>query len=90
MKITITIEKCRQCTHIDHSGGFTPGGAKSICGHPEIVNTIMKVKGLPRDGANDPNVDPTTKAWYWKNRIIDMPDKNVIPTFCPLLNGCKY
>ena len=33
MKITRDIT-CSTCPHLDHSGAFTPGGAKDICGHP--------------------------------------------------------
>ena len=94
MIIQIEINKCRQCAHIGHSGQFTPGGAKSICSHDEIVNVISEVKGLPRDGANDSGCDKMTKAWFWKNRVIENPDeeegKGGIPYFCPMLNGRKY
>jgi len=35
-RVTI-INTCLECPHIDHSGGFTKGGAKRICGHGKIV-----------------------------------------------------
>lgn len=31
------IENCGECRHADHSGAFTPGGARPICGHPDVI-----------------------------------------------------
>lgn len=35
----IEIETCRDCRHCDHTGGFTPGGAKLCCGHSKTCAT---------------------------------------------------
>lgn len=40
MEVTVEIKNCRGCHHVGHSGGYTPGGAKIICGHPDIVKII--------------------------------------------------
>lgn len=29
----IHINYCNECPHVSHSGAFTPGGAKPICGN---------------------------------------------------------
>ena len=48
MEITVIINKCSDCYHKDHSGAFTPGGAKSECGHPSIFrDTREYFKQLP-------------------------------------------
>lgn len=36
----INIETCRDCRHRDHTGGFTPGGAKPCCGHPDTCQRL--------------------------------------------------
>jgi len=34
----INIETCLDCRHSSHTGGFTPGGAKTCCGHSETCD----------------------------------------------------
>jgi len=34
----IVINDCSVCPNRDHSGGFTPGGAKQICSHSHTIN----------------------------------------------------
>lgn len=93
MLITVKIDNCVQCRHMDHSGSFTPGGAKHICGHPDISEVILKMK--PETRYDDPN-SITKKlldkqCYYWKNRIVEeFIDKKEIPFFCPIKNGSKY
>lgn len=50
----ITFHSCHNCPHVDHSGAFTVGGAKTICGHNETCKkrgyewykrTIKSMKG---------------------------------------------
>lgn len=86
IKINKTIKNCEECRHIDHSGGFTPGGAKPVCDHPKAVD----MAGTGKD------------KYHWKHRVIPykrvMLDelrsvrrpKNSIPEWCPLKNGCEY
>ena len=33
MEITIKINTCKDCRHLDHSGGYTIGGSRPVCGH---------------------------------------------------------
>ena len=33
MSVNIEIKKCSGCPYKDHSGQWTPGGARNICGH---------------------------------------------------------
>ena len=35
MFLTVEIKCCRACKNVDHSGGFTKGGARPICGHDD-------------------------------------------------------
>ena len=40
MKVEIIkVENCAGCRHLDHTGAFTPGGAKWCCVHPETCKT---------------------------------------------------
>jgi hypothetical protein len=79
MQVTVNIDKCVQCRHLDHSGAFTPGGAQWICGHSDSVPS--------RKSVGDDN-------YHWKHRVLNpgdpthMPDK--IPNWCPLKRGAKY
>jgi hypothetical protein len=57
MKIIVDIQTCKDCRHIDHSGAFTPGGAKLICGHREACN-------LATLGIKAP------EKYDWKYRIL--------------------
>jgi hypothetical protein len=72
--IKVWLENCEQCHHIDHSGSFTPGGAKLICGHDYASECVNIIKDI-----ND--------GWDWKNRIVDGFN---IPNWCPLQNGYNY
>jgi hypothetical protein len=69
----LRIKNCGKCPYVDHSGAFTPGGAKDICGHPEAVETFTS--SVDRD---DPNQD----KWHWRHRAVDreLPP----PAECPL------
>lgn len=46
----ITIETCYDCPHDDHTGGFTPGGADSCCGHDDIVDKYDGMHTKSNDG----------------------------------------
>ena len=53
--LTVTLNTCKDCLHLDHSGAFTPGGAKQICG----------AAGKRNAPAGDP------EPWHWKHRVIE-------------------
>ena len=36
---TITINSCRECKYVGHTGAFTTGGAKACCNHDETCRT---------------------------------------------------
>lgn len=38
-QIIIKIERCEDCPHKDHTGGFTKGGPKPCCHHPNVVES---------------------------------------------------
>lgn len=98
LTITVQVRGCEDCRHRDHSGSFTPGGAKQICGHHDISETILKLKPHTRnDDANalsnnkkaDNHIDK--QCYYWKNRVVDKYiEKGTIPYFCPIKNGSSY
>jgi len=76
LKIEIVLKSCSDCRYKDHSGAFTPGGARSICGHPYAPECVMNYKQLDDE-----------KKWYWEYRVL--PSKG-IPGWCPLKNGYSY
>jgi hypothetical protein len=98
LTITVTVRGCEDCRHRDHSGSFTPGGAKQICGHDDISENILKHK--PETRYDDPNALSKDKkfknhidnqCYYWGNRIVDeYIESGKIPFFCPLKNGSSY
>jgi len=78
MKITIEIKNCSECTHCEHTGGFTKGGAKPCCNHKDTVR---------KRGDNCFNrVIPYRLSEGF--RTVREPKK--IPVWCPLKNGGKY
>lgn len=77
MEIIVTINSCKDCRHLDHSGAFTPGGAKSICGHNKAVDTMTKESKFINE----------EDRHHWRHRQIDI---KTIPENCPLKNGGKY
>lgn len=98
LTITVQVRGCEDCRHRDHSGSFTPGGAKQICGHDDIKENILKHK--PETRYDDPNALSKDKnadnhidkqCYYWGNRIVDeYIESGTIPFFCPLKNGSSY
>ena len=76
MKQIITnIDNCEQCPHNDHTGGFTQGGAKPTCGHPETIDSKGHDCFL--------RVIP----YFTTRRGIHMP--KMIPAWCPLNDAPK-
>lgn len=73
----VVINKCTDCRHWDHSGAFTPGGAKPVCGHSDSIPSkrVAREKGIGN-------------RHHWKHRVIEGDD---IPDWCPLRkDGCLY
>jgi len=94
MKIEIDV-RCATCHHRDHSGVFTPGGAKPICGHPDAVESFYpfdagnialasRLHTIPATLAAFPGDTPeTTDPCHWRFRVID-PAASEPPAQCPL------
>ena len=94
--MTIQYEvNCRTCQYRDHSGAFTPGGAKNICGHSDAARSFypfdakafkdsQHLHTSPEIEAAFPGDTPeTTDPYHWKFRIIDVSNSEP-PAQCPL------
>jgi hypothetical protein len=81
MKV-ISIKRCSQCPHSDHSGAFTKGGAWPVCHGPGVNADWGNIKyNDPKAGKKwSPPILPTDKD---RNRIDEIPD------WCPLPNGVE-
>lgn len=84
MTIEVAINSCADCRHLDHSGGWTPGGAQQICGHASAAYASYG----PGFGKQEP--------YHWKHRVIYRPNPTAsviaapIPDWCPLKHGAGY
>lgn len=93
VNISFKITKCRQCRHIDHSGAFTKGGARTICGHSDACK-VRRSKHALKDEYRSYYTEMVKDRWsswkyHWFHRILDNPDYEV-PDWCPLLHGSSY
>jgi hypothetical protein len=75
MQVVVNIKDCSDCCHLGHSGAFTPGGAKSVCGHDYAVDHCPNKNAKGKD------------RWHWKYRVLN-PEKT--PDWCPLKHGRDY
>lgn len=67
--VFLQIPTCGRCPFVDHSGSFTPGGAKTICNHRDAVETFAaNVEGEDR--------------YHWKYRQVN--HDAAPPEQCPL------
>jgi len=89
MNVTVAINTCNECRFRDHSGAFTKGGAKPICGGPGASVYTSRAKGLKRT------------SYHWKHRVLPNEPITIygrpyhictdkIPNWCPLRNGESY
>lgn len=78
--VSVCLRICQECRHNDHSGAFTPGGAKQICGHHDAYRWATRDKRVNRKDKDD--------KYHWRHRVINDPKK--IPGWCPLKNGAGY
>lgn len=74
MDVTVKIDRCLDCRHLDHSGAFTPGGAKNICGHGKASRYFITKHQENR--------------YHWEHRVVDA--KKPPPENCPLRHGHQY
>ena len=92
MLITVEVNSCRQCRHRDHSGGFTHGGARGICGHSDSCKERKSIDEFKTEYpmyADEMNGDMKNWKYHWYNRIVDE-NENEIPSWCPLKSGSSY
>jgi hypothetical protein len=84
---TIILNTCHDCIYCDHSGSFTPGGAKPVCHHP------VKIKETGADW-HDRVIPYETKdetiPLRSGDRITPMHYVKEIPQWCPLRRGEPY
>ena len=73
-QVTTIIKNCVDCPHVDHTGAFTKGGAKPVCGHLDII----KEKG---HNCFD-RVIPYKTVYREDGRTFRTPKR--IPDWCPL------
>lgn len=66
---TITINNCNECHFLDHSGAFTPGGAKPHCNNQLSCG---------------PRIRKHWEHWKNRILKKDKDGKIQIPTWCPL------
>lgn len=91
--IHFEIEKCAHCRHLDHSGAFTIGGARDICGHYDSVELCpKKSKNSFKKEYHKYYVEMKSEKWehweyHWYHRIVDV---DSIPEWCPLKHGKQY
>ena len=81
ISVSIIINNCSDCPYVDHSGSFTPGGAKQICGHSDAAERATKNKEV--DFLVDDVYGEKVKAGihHWIHRVII---NDNIPDWCPL------
>lgn len=105
MRVTIDLE-CRSCHYRDHSGSFTQGGAREICGRPEACSARRSfadfkreypgyaVTLLAEDSLETVNFkEMTQNGWkhHWYHRIIENEIENGgVPNWCPIKAGFPY
>lgn len=80
MSLTVVLNGCKDCRHRDHSGAFTPGGARPICGHYDAVRFATYKKLVNKKDKDD--------KYHWRHRVLK--DLNKIPEWCPLKHGMCY
>lgn len=91
MLITVEIKHCMQCRHRDHSGSFTAGGARQICGHGAACKARRTKAQFKKEYPMYAKDISTDWRFHWYNRIVDKHiKKRTIPTWCPLAHGEGY
>lgn len=77
MLVSFDLKNCYECKHKDHTGGFSQGGSKSVCDHPNAKESATK-RGV-------------SKRLFLSGKSIWLKDiDKKIPNWCPLHHGFKY
>ena len=95
LNITVVLNSCNDCRHIDHSGSFTVRGARLICGHSDAcgVERISKKKFKKEYPEYRAEVHDEGWLYHWTHRTLTENSKDpviVIPEWCPLKHGALY
>ena len=92
MFLTVEVKDCHRCHHVDHSGGFTVRGARTICGHSDACKKRKSIEEFGEEypeyvyGKLRERFDFKHWKYHWYNRITD----GEIPDWCPLRHGSAY
>lgn len=84
--LTVSLDNCNQCHHNDHSGSFTAGGARQICGHSDACKARRSKEEFLNEYPMYGKRDLSSWKYHWYNRITD----GEIPDWCPLKHGSGY
>ena len=93
MDITVEIKDCVDCRHLDHSGGFTVRGTRSICGHSDACAIRVTKAKFKTEYPEYKTQDLTHWKHHWFHRVLTSSSgKNIkkIPNWCPLKHGSRY
>jgi len=93
MKITVEINTCHNCRHMDHSGAFTVRGARLICSHSDACSKRVTIEEFLAEYPEYKDRDLTHFKYHWIHRVLSRSSKEEptrIPIWCPLKRGAKY
>ena len=72
-QIITIIKSCHDCPHLDYGGGFTPGGAKSLCRKKNKARELPRAEPTYRNGVPKRAYDHVIPKWC---PLDEMPTKN--------------
>jgi len=95
VKITINIDTCERCRHVDHSGSFTVRGARLICGHSDacMERTTWERFFSEYPEYKDRDYNPVHFRYHWIHRVLTSSSREKvekIPDWCPIKHGAEY
>lgn len=98
MQVTVILNTCNDCRHLDHSGSFTVRGARPICGHDDAcVERVTKEQFLAEYPEYITTIDrkrvDSRFKYHWIHRVVTKNSKEKIkgiPKWCPVKHGSLY
>lgn len=95
MEVTVSLNSCRDCHHIDHSGGYTVRGARLICGHSKACKERVTMEALLSEYPEykDEDYNPAHFRYHWIHRVLTKSSEEKlkgIPEWCPVKHGSRY
>lgn len=76
--VSLLISTCGDCPFVDHSGAFTPGGARDICSHKKAVDSFAA--GV--EGMEESRGQQIPSRYHWRYRVVDR--STAPPEKCPI------